>query len=257
MLQGKIHLFLRCGLLLGVLLSEPLRAACVRPLTVGWEPWRPFMYMADNAQLTGLDVQLIKAVVARMGCTLTFVQLPFKRHLLELRAGRIDLATSVQWTAEREQFAYFSKPYRDAQVRLLLRAGQAEHWPLARLEDLRPQAFRLGVTRGYFYGEQFARLSAEPGRVQIEDAISDEVNLKRLLAGRIDGLLADPLAVASLGPAAGQVEQHPLVLHASVFHFIGSRRALSQELMQQLDAALLQLQASGELQAIVARYQLH
>jgi len=225
MLQGKIHLFLRCGLLLGVLLSEPLRAACVRPLTVGWEPWRPFMYMADNAQLTGLDVQLIKAVVARMGCTLTFVQLP--------------------------------KPYRDAQVRLLLRAGQAEHWPLARLEDLRPQAFRLGVTRGYFYGEQFARLSAEPGRVQIEDAISDEVNLKRLLAGRIDGLLADPLAVASLGPAAGQVEQHPLVLHASVFHFIGSRRALSQELMQQLDAALLQLQASGELQAIVARYQLH
>ena len=256
MLSGVSLGFLRAGLLAALLLAEPLWASCARPLTVGWEPWQPFMYEAGDGQLTGLDVQLIRAVAARMGCTLKFVQLPFKRHLLELQAGRIDLATSVQWTAEREQFAYFSKPYREAQMRLLVRARQAGQWPLKQLADLRAWPFRLGIARGYFYGEPFARLSAEPGQVQIEDAISDEVNLTRLLAGRIDGLLADPLVVASLAPAPGLIEQHPLAVHASVFHFIGSRRALAPELMQQLDAALLQLQGSGELQAIVARYQL-
>lgn len=243
-------------LLAGLLFAQPLWARCSEPLTVGWEPWKPFMYTTSEGQLTGLDIELIRAVAAKMDCTLAFVQLPFKRHMLELKAGRIDLATSVQWTAEREQFAYFSKPYRESHQRLLVRANQAARWPLSQLEDLRAWPFRLGITRGYFYGEQFDRLSAAPGQVRIEDAISDDVNVTRLLAGRIDGLLADPLVVASLVPQAGVVEQHPLLLSASVFHFIGSRRALEPELMQQLDAALLQLQASGELQAIVARYEL-
>ena len=231
-------------------------ADCFKPLTVGWEPWKPFMYLDERGQLVGLDIELIQAVAQRMQCTLSFVQLPFKRHMLELQSGHIDLATSVQWTAEREAYAYFSKPYRESQMRLLLPAAQVARYPLSELAQLRDLPLRLGVTRGYFYGPGVEALLIKPGRLQFEDAISDEVNLAKLQAGRIDGFFADPLVVASLPGAQGTVVAHPLPVHGSTFHFIASRLSVSAELMQQFDAALAELQADGELQAIVDRYSL-
>lgn len=242
-----------------LLLTAPsvVWAACSKPLTVGWESWKPFMYVGENGQLTGLDIELIQAVAKRMDCTLRFVEMPFKRHMLELENGRIDLATSVQFTAERERYALYSKPYRESQMRLAMLSGEVANYPLTQLEQLRDRSLRLGITRGYFYGPGVEALIADPGQLTIEDAISDKVNLAKLEAGRIDGFFVDPIVLASLAPAAGRIELHPLAVHSSSFHFIASSESVSVQLMQAFDEALAQLQASGELQAIVGRYQLH
>lgn len=228
---------------------------CERPLSIGWEPWAPFMHLDAQGRLTGLDVELAQALGEEMGCALHFVELPFKRHMVELEAGRIDLASSVQWTAERERFAYFSSAYRQAEVRLIVRQGESAALPLSSLQELARLPLRLGLTRGYFYGEAFAALQRDPGALQLEDAISDRVNLDRLLAWRIDGLLADPLVIAALA-APGKVEVHPLPIHSSRFHFIASRRSVSEAQMHQLDRALQRLRERGELQRILSRYQL-
>jgi hypothetical protein len=45
------------------------------PLRCGWYPWDPYQYLAANQdfkRLTGLDVQLIRAVFGQMGYEVSF-----------------------------------------------------------------------------------------------------------------------------------------------------------------------------------------
>ncbi|HWR79517.1 MAG TPA: transporter substrate-binding domain-containing protein [Pseudomonas sp.] len=248
---------LRSWICLVLWLSSPWSwAACAKPLTVGWEPWKPFMYRDAEGRLTGLDVELMQAVAQRMDCPLIFVELPFKRHMLELEKGRIDLATSVQFTEQRERYAFYSKPYRSSEMRLVMRAGEPGRYPLTKIEQLRAWPFRLGITRGYFYGPEVEALMANPGQLKFEDVISDQVNLAKLEAGRTSGFFVDPIVLAGLAPALGSVELHPLLIQTTRFHFIASRQSVSAEFMYSFDLALAELQANGALQAIIDRYQL-
>ncbi len=49
------------GCLLAVLPAQA-SADCIKPLTVGWESWKPFMYRNEKGRLSGLDIELIRAV---------------------------------------------------------------------------------------------------------------------------------------------------------------------------------------------------
>ena len=49
-------------------------------LTMGWENWPPYQYQTNNT-LTGLDIELIKAIVEHMGYKISFKERPWKRLL--------------------------------------------------------------------------------------------------------------------------------------------------------------------------------
>jgi polar amino acid transport system substrate-binding protein len=232
-------------------------AACT--IRMGWEPYAPYTFADKEGNPTGIDVDLIEAVAKDAGCEVTFRQLPWARMLLELENGVIDATSSTSKTPERELFAYFSEPYREAEMAVFVRGGEAAKYPLEDLSSIPGAGFKLGVIAGYYYGLEFAELMEDPKfAAQIDGAADYETNIRKLLNGRIDGLLVDDVGVA-IGEAKAlgvedRIERHPVRIAGDDLHFMFSRKTIDPATFEAINASLAKMIAEGRVDDIVARY---
>lgn len=232
-------------------------AACA--LRMGWEPYAIYTFADQGDEPTGVDIELIKAVADDVGCEVTFRQLPWARMVLELENGVIDVTSSTSRTPEREHFAYFSEPYRVAEMAVFVRRGEAANYALETLSSVPGVGFRLGVITGYYYGPEFARLMEDPQfAAQVDGAAEYETNLRKLLHGRIDGLLVDDAGVAmgeakSLG-IEDRIERHPVPVAGDELHFMFSRKTVDPATFAALNASLAKMIADGRVDKVMAKY---
>ena len=98
---------------------------------IGWEPWEPYQYLDENKQLVGLDIELIQSVANIAGCKTKYIKIAsWKRNLIELAKGNLDLAIAASKTVERQEFAQFV--YSNLQD-YLTRSVKAAPPPLAKV----------------------------------------------------------------------------------------------------------------------------
>src|SRR5438034_6146341 len=123
-----------------------------KTLRGGWYWWDTYQYMVvkdDYKRLTGLDVRLIKEIFGRMGYEVTYDEVSWAQHLRDIQSGKRDIASAAYKTAEREQYAYFSNPFRKETNVLYVRRGEARLYPAEDLETLlrrfKGDSFPLGV----------------------------------------------------------------------------------------------------------------
>jgi polar amino acid transport system substrate-binding protein len=236
-------------------LSWQAQAECL--LTSSWDPWEPYQYQIKDT-LTGLDVELAQAILQQAGCKVTFKKRPWARALTEIEAGTIDFVTGASRNPERELYANFSEPYRDETMVLLVRKGEAGKFPLQTLNDLLLTEFRLGVVRDFYYGEEHKQLMLnETYRKKVSVVPSDAQNLKKLLTGRVDGILIDRYTGPFLARQEGgntQIEQHPVKVSSSDIFLMFSKKSVDPAQIQKINAALATLRSNGGYQAILNRY---
>jgi polar amino acid transport system substrate-binding protein len=97
-------------------------------LKSAWYPWDPYQYVLakhDIKRLTGLDIQLIRAVFAQMGYEVAYEEVSWKQHQSDIRNGVRDIAAGAFKNPERAEYAYFSAPYRKETDVLYVRKGEA------------------------------------------------------------------------------------------------------------------------------------
>ena len=141
-----------------------------------------------SGQLTGHDVDVARAVAARMGLEPQFVLTEWSAILPAVRAGRVDVAISqVIITPQRAKAFDFSAPYCYSQSQLIVRKNERATY--STLEDLKGRT--LGVRQNSVF-EQQARAVQGIG-IKRYPAIPE--NLQDLAFGRIDALLDDSLLV--------------------------------------------------------------
>jgi polar amino acid transport system substrate-binding protein len=239
----------------------PLQAAAAEPCTlrVGWEPYAPFTFADENGAASGADIELIAAVADEMGCAVVPVELPWARILKEVEQGTLDVSTSTSRTPERDQWALFSKPYRETEIAIYVRRGETPRFALEELADVPSQQLRLGVIVDYYYGEALAEAASDPGFAAWIDGAPDyQTNIRKLVSGRIDGFLVEDVAVIEAELArmgmSGRVERYPLRIPGQKLHFMFSRKTVDPHLVAQVDAAVAQMRADGRLDAITAKY---
>ena len=228
-------------------------------LSVGWEPYGTRIYVDAGGSVTGSDIELMQTLAQEIGCTIHFKQLPWTRHLLELQAGRIDVATSVRWTAEREGFGWFSDVYRHDEMALYVLRGTVENHPLTGLAALPETGFKLGVIGGYYYGPELEALMADPVFArQVEVASDYATNLRKLMHRRIDGVLADDVTVViAAAKTLGlyeRLEKHPLAVPGNVSHLLFSKKSVAPALVAAVNARLASMKSEGRLQRIMDKY---
>jgi polar amino acid transport system substrate-binding protein len=254
----------RVGLIvlaLALLCASTVRAEVAKPcaLVVGWEPYAPYTFADRDGKVTGADIDLIRVIAAEIGCTLDFAEMPWARIVREIQNGTLDVSTSTSWTQERTEWAMFSEPYRETQMAIYVRRGEASRFELKDLAEVPDQRFRLGVITGYYYGKEFADLMSDPDFVSWVDGATDyATNIRKLTNGRIDGYLVEDVGVmeaelARLG-AADQVERYPLRLTGEKLRFMFSRRTVDPSIVAAVNAALARLRADGRLAAIMRQY---
>ncbi|GAK54741.1 ABC-type amino acid transport/signal transduction systems, periplasmic component/domain [Candidatus Moduliflexus flocculans] len=226
---------------------------------IAWEPWYPFQYQNANGKYTGIDIDIITAILEKMGCQYEFLEAPWARAIKETQLGRIHLLMGASKTPEREAFAYFSTPYRQESFALFVRKGDAVKYQFTSLRDMLSVPFRLGVTRGYYYGEEFAELSATPEfQAMLDEMTQDHLHYAKLIAHRIDGFLAEPMVSMIELRKKGlsdQVEMHPFRLVSNDISAMFSKQIISPEFVQTFNRYLAELQTDGTFDAILKKYQ--
>ena len=241
--------------------TAPLPAPAAEPCTlrVGWEPYAPFTFADENGEVTGADIDLIEAIAEKLGCAVVPVELPWARIVREVEQGTLDVSTSTSRTPERDQWALFSKPYRETEIAIYVRRGETPRFALQELADIPEQQLRLGVIVDYYYGEALAEAANDPGFVAWIDGAPDyATNIRKLVSGRIDGFLVEDVAVMEAELAregmSAAVERYPLRIPGEKLHFMFSRETVEPEMVAKVDDVVAQMRADGRLDAIRAKY---
>src|SRR6516164_2087413 len=184
----------------------PAQGSDTAHLRGGWYPWDPYQYRDYRRGvpiLTGFDVEVERALARIMSAELVLPEIAWENHLAALAAGTADIAAGATPSEARSLYAYFSKPYRTETDVLILPRGTSGRYPFRTIEQMLEtfarQKFRLGVVAGFVYADDRvnAFITDKAHRDQIVAVPSDVQNLRNLLAGVIDGFLADRIAAAT------------------------------------------------------------
>jgi len=206
----------------------------------------------------GLDIEIFNAIISQASFSAGYVELPWKRHLKYLESGEIDIAMGSSFTKEREQFVYFSLPYRTEKVNLFIRKELADKMKLLSLSDIIDSNYLFGIEDGYYYGQEFQELYKEQEfKSHISSVLDLEQNVQMLLKGRLDGFFADPIAVKAFAEKfsiSNVIEIHPLDIHQADIYFMLSKKSLSTDILLALNKAIKKLKANGEIDKIIRKW---
>jgi polar amino acid transport system substrate-binding protein len=151
-------------------------------------PYAPFEFndRGGGDQLTGFDVELVRALAARLMLNAEFKTTPFDAIIPSLAAGNCDMvASATTITEERKKKVAFTQPYFDADQALLIRAADRERY--RRLSDLKGKT--IGVQSGTT-GETYAK-AHKPAGATVKDFPGADDLFNALASGDIDAVLQD------------------------------------------------------------------
>ncbi|MCG8672171.1 MAG: transporter substrate-binding domain-containing protein [Pseudomonadales bacterium] len=167
-----------CQFVAGVsMATEPQRVEVLRISTGDFSPWTD-----KAAPHSGFVNRVIKEAFRREGYEVQFLYWPWKRALETARVGKVD-ATSFWYVSEEKvkDFIYSDPISEHKEVFFYLKKNPMKEWN--QLTDL--VGLKVGATRSFSYTDEFWAL-AKDGRLNVLEANSDELNFKKLIAGRTD-----------------------------------------------------------------------
>jgi polar amino acid transport system substrate-binding protein len=178
-------------------LTFAVRGETLRLVT---DAWAPYVYEEDG-QATGLDYEITREILRRLGMQLELQFMPWKRCLLSLEQGHADGILDIFHLPEREaQMLFVEEPLSD--VEFVLFHARNRPYPYERLEDLRGRV--IGISPGYWYNDATFRTSTLFRR---EEAPTHEANLGKLIRHRVDLVVNDRRAGLYLSAQLGLQEQ--------------------------------------------------
>ena len=250
-LRAALVLPLVLPLFLGLAPATPARAAeAPRALVVGTDAsYAPFESQNDRGEIVGFDIDVVRAVAARAGLQVKFVNTPWEGIFNALAQGDRDLVVSaVSITPERQASMAFTDPYFDARQLIAVRRDS----PVARLADLR--GLKVGVQTGTSGDDVVSRLMGKTSP-DIKRFESTPLALKELEAGGVDAVVADNGVVVNYvanNPSGGfkTVADPGFVTE----HYGMALRKDEGALRERLNQGLAAIRADGTYARLYARY---
>ena len=250
---GRVHLtrpLLLLALIWGVLLgfAPPAGASDEPVVRVGTEgTYPPFTYRDPKTnQLTGFDIELMKAVGKEAGWDVQFVEAPFDSLFPALDSKRIDvIANQVTINPEREARYLFSTPYTFSHG-VIVTAKDTDD--ITTLDDLQ------GRTTAQTSSSNWAQVARDAGaNVKYVQDFGPGVQL--LIQGRVDAIVNDNIAVLDYLATSGTKDVKiagdagdETLKQALTF------RQADPDLREQADEALAALAEDGTLARISDKY---
>lgn len=227
--------------------------------TLRWDDDPPFSMQLPNGEIGGIYVDLNRAVLERLGCSVRLVKLPWARALKELELGRLDVLPGAFRQPEREVYAYFSGPIlKPSRNILFMRQDALAHWQVKHLLDLQDTDFRLGAQTNVSYGPDYQQLMSQEAFAARVSFNANRGNLWHMVdKGRIDGLIADESTglyeLNQLG-FRERIKPTQVVVSVDAAEVAFSKKSISPEFVQRYAKILNVLVDDGSHQRIVQRY---
>lgn len=209
----------------------------------------PFMFVKDR-EPAGLYPRLFQEAFRRMGLPVVLGTVPWKRALADTDDARAGIGGIYQNTERLKKYD-FSSPYYAERLAIYVPAGKV--FDFKSVNDLRGKT--LNVLKGWSYGDEYDSM-VKSGAVKSDDgATSDELNFRKLMDGRNDGVIS----VVESGEAViralnleGKVVMLPKLLHVNPVYLAFSKRAHKNALLADFDKAIAAMKADGTFERLVA-----
>lgn len=238
--------------------AEPAKPAASCQLKLGFEAWEPYQYTSLDNKPAGLDIELVQAIAGQMGCEIVAQQGTWMDLIGALKSGGVDLLLGASVTPARQEYAYFSDPYRQEQFVLFVRSDDVAGYPQNTLADFVGSGKKVGIISEYYYGAEFAELfKQEALKPQFVEASLGELNLARLLDQDIDGMLEDSFVGHAMLRRKGldkQIGAHSISMGNTDVFVMFSKATVKPEQVSAFNQALAAIKADGRYNTIVQRY---
>lgn len=238
--------------------SEANASACSNPIKVGYNDWPPYAWQDIQGEAQGLDVELLRAFAEFLGCEINFINVPAKRSHQMLKSGSLDIMMGATKTVEREEYSFFSDPYRDEEVRLFVLDENKDNVKLERWQDIFTQKLRLLVPISGWYGADYEntreRLALENLLILSPDV---DKSVQMLTYDRADLMIGDAIAMPYIASQHQGVRLSALkpILDHNPIHLMLSKQSMSPLLLAQFNRAIKALTINGEIARIVYKWQ--
>jgi polar amino acid transport system substrate-binding protein len=146
--------------------------------------WAPFE--GEKLEGQGIAIVLMTKVLNRIGFdNIRLKHLPWKRVLLMLKGGYLDVAPSVWYREDRGKYALFSNPYTLNQIRLF--SLKSNGHSIKTQADLK--RFSVGAFRGTAFINDIKAWAKE-----VQETSSTAKSIHKLKLNRIDAVMDDQTA---------------------------------------------------------------
>lgn len=209
-----------------------------------------------NTASPGYSIEIITKIFAPYGIKVVYKNMPWQRALALAKRGEIDGVIGAL-KAEAPQLIFPKTPLSHIANHLFVK--QHSRWQYVGIDSLMYQ--RLGVISGYSYGQEIDQYIIENNGSEFIKLVSGnsgvKTNIRKLLRGRIDvyvedsqvmNYVAKELGIQSKIKSAGVSSTKPIYIAFS------PQSALALQFVQIFDHGFEPLKASGELNAILAKY---
>jgi lysine-arginine-ornithine-binding protein len=239
-------------LLLAVAVPPPAEAQ--QKLTVGLDAsYAPFAYVTSSGEMTGFDVDFIKAVCKQMKAECELRNVPWDGIFAALEAGKIDIiAAAVNITDQRKQKYLMPGPYFKAPMAWMVTADSTL--------DGMPASLK-GKTVGVPVGSVFEKYLQDKyaGMVTIKTYDSMDAAALDLNAGRIDAIFGEEpqLIFAYVKPKPDQYKMTGAPIVDAAYMGQGKGLVVRKDdaaLADALNKAIRAVIADGEHAQIATKY---
>ena len=146
--------------------------------TLDWEP-----YIGQKLENNGYVAEIVKEAFNRSGYDLELQYYPWARTVMLANKGRVDGYFPEYYSENLKKHSLISEKIPGGPVGFFKKKGSDIEFKS--LESLKP--YRIGVVRGYTNEEKFD----DADFLKKELVKSDDLNIKKLLKGRIDLFVGD------------------------------------------------------------------
>ena len=219
----------------------------------------PPIITAASGQASGLAVELVTEAFKRMGHEQNMTVKPWARSLEDAKEGNADGIYTIYKNAERETFLDFSNEVVVPQQVGLFVAKESGHTAESLGFTGDPAVLgdkKVGIRLGISYGSIIDDM-IKAGTLNTEDTNTDESNLRKLVAGRVDVVPGNVYVINAVAREAGLADQ--IMMLEPVVQDIPSYVAFSKArnhagLRDQFDAAIKSMKDDGTYDAILNKY---
>jgi ABC-type amino acid transport substrate-binding protein len=230
--------------------ANPLkRIQATGTLRVAMDPsFPPFEFVDGTGQVAGLDVDLARAIAARLGVEAHFVTTGYDALYDALTVGRADVIISALYPdPDRMQTFTFSPSYFNAGEVLVVR----EDSPITGVPDLAGKQVALVFgTEAHMVALQWEKTMTTPPILLTGD--TPETITSVLAAGIVDAVILDNVtAQMALVDTPGLRVLMPPITDEP---YTVAARKEDAKLVETISSILEEMQANGELDALIRRW---
>jgi len=237
----KDYVFLFLALLISVCFSSELR--------IYTEISGQVQYLDNNNILTGSSVEMVREIQKRIGNDSQIQVVPWSRGYKELNSGPCVLLFSTTLTEERAPLFKWVGPVYNLDWAFYVRKGS--NIKINSLDDAKT-LFKIGTIRDDAR-EEFLKSN---GFTNLDSATTGMLNIKKLVAGRVEAIIgSDSGVIANLKEAGFSQEEVEKAFTFRTFElYLSFSKDTPNAIVEKWDAAMKELYEDGTFKEIYTKY---